>query len=195
MGTHVRVAVTLTCTFTGGSPYGYKLYFNDGSGEEQTWVNPIPTGQSPGLLSILAAALLMACGAAGPAHVPAEPPGGAPRPLNGLTVHQTVPLNRAAHGLEGRLELLLDARLTHARLEDFWATGETDPAELEPAVLQVMDRGGEVRDRQVLDRPLARFEAERLMLPGDSLWLLTVDYSASSEIGRASCRERVCPYV
>lgn len=135
--------------------------------------------RSPGLFSFLAAVLLSACGV-GPSRVPSDPAGHSLLPLTGLTVHQTAPLDRDPHGLRGRLELLLDARLTEAQWDGLWGTGETDLVEPQPAVLQVVDTLGGVQDRQVLDRPLARLEAERLALPGDSLWLLTVDYSASA---------------
>jgi hypothetical protein len=100
-------------------------------------------------------------------------------PLTGLTVSHSVSLHRATNGVDGRLELLLDSRLSEARQNELWGTGELEPGDLRFAVLQVVDLTGAVRDRLILERSLAHFEPETVTLPDGALWLLSVDYSAS----------------
>ncbi|MBI2566628.1 MAG: hypothetical protein HYV63_06310 [Candidatus Schekmanbacteria bacterium] len=114
-----------------------------------------------------------------------------------LAVMQTVALPAAAHGLDGRLELLADTRLTAALRDELWGTGGEGeepgsgaPAswraagfasvvDLQPAMLQTVDSAGAVRDRWPLERPLARIEAETLAVPGLTAWLVTVDYTTA----------------
>ncbi|WP_309891709.1 DNA-binding protein [Archangium sp.] len=53
-GSLVKVSGNITQTFQDDSPYGYKLYINDGSGEVQVFVH-VSAGFDPGMLRALTA--------------------------------------------------------------------------------------------------------------------------------------------
>lgn len=75
-----------------------------------------------------------------------------------------------------RLTLVLDPRLTPDVMEQLWASG--DSASDAPAILELRDCKGEVRDRLPLDAPLARLDSTPLRGTLVPTYLVTEDLTA-----------------
>jgi len=150
-------------------------------------------GQTQGLrLHLLILGLVL--GACGECHAPAPPSeGSALPPLVGMRVAQSMRLTQGEDGWAGSLELMVDTRLTDALRDELWATGRPDDgnpdqssadgglspwANPRPAVLQVRDAQGAIRDRWNLEHSLARLEPRRRLSSSRALFWLSVDYSA-----------------
>jgi hypothetical protein len=106
------------------------------------------------------------------------------------TVSQTAHLSASANGIEGNLELLIDARLPADLQKQMWGIGdwsfvlpEKDPryvafAATLPlnAVVRIVDGTGRVLEEVTLERPLARL-TEAHLHSDRTTFLIDVDYS------------------
>jgi len=113
--------------------------------------------------------------------------GGSP---DALVVSEKQPLNKELNGIDGWLQVLIDARLSEKLRKEMWGVGdwafviaEDDPqyrmfsaTPPQNAELQIVDLKGQLLARETLERPLARIE--RIRLDADRhTFLVTVDYS------------------
>jgi hypothetical protein len=93
-------------------------------------------------------------------------------------------LQRAAHGIDGELRLVLDSRLTAAVEKKVWGTGtdaaneEIGGAPLRKAAIHLVDSQGKIVQSEELEHPLAKLERVRLYGDQRDTWLVTVDCSA-----------------
>ncbi len=108
-----------------------------------------------------------------------------------LVVSEKQPLNKELNGVDGWLQVMIDARLSEKLRKEMWGVGdwafvipEDDPqykvfsaTPPQNAELQIVDPRGQLLAREVLERPLAKVEEERLRA-GRPTFLVTVDYSA-----------------
>jgi len=114
----------------------------------------------------------------------------------GYVVHATVPLSKRVDGVDGRLELLEDARVTPELRVQFWArqdhgtycaatddsnrkfctSAEGEP--LRPALLRIVDDGGRELVVQKQERPLGELRVEQLRGEhGRPSYAVTIDFS------------------
>jgi len=136
-------------------------------------------------LGVLAGALLCAAAAARAAE---EHPG--------YVVHASVPLSRRVDGVDGRLELLEDARFTSGLRAQFWGVQDAamycaevydsnrafctsaERAPIEPALLRVVDADGRELAVAKQERALSELRVERLRGEGGRpSYAVTIDYS------------------
>jgi hypothetical protein len=100
-----------------------------------------------------------------------------------------LPLALAEDHIEGRIQILEDARLTPALLEKLWGMGDIDFDEdpqliafkaepLRNAEVRLTTRAGTTTGAIKLERPLARLKSTQLYATPDRTFLITVDYSA-----------------
>jgi len=108
-----------------------------------------------------------------------------------LVAHQKLTLSPTQNGVDGSLEIMLDARFTPQLIDEMWGNGdwsfvlaEDDPLYRSftanpPANAQVSisDAKGQRLAAESLERPLARMETAKLGGSAQS-FLVTVDYSA-----------------
>jgi len=100
-----------------------------------------------------------------------------------------LPLSQDLNGVDGYLELRQDARVTAKLSAVLWGRGdinfEDDPQlamfKSEPphnAVIEIVNRAGEVLEARKLERPLGKLRTTQLYGDSRLTYLLTVDYSA-----------------
>lgn len=120
-----------------------------------------------------------------------SPAGAAALLPEGYKVFQSVALKRDAHGLDGALQVLEDARVTAEVRESLWATStdptvaldKDDPAakrfaeeKIRPARVRLVDSADRVLDERTFEVPLAELERERLAAgPRQPTFFVTVD--------------------
>ncbi len=108
----------------------------------------------------------------------------------GYVVSQTLRLTTSANGVSGKLEVLLDSRLTSELQKKMWGVGdwafflsESDRQyalfKAKPpnnAQLRIVNDGAEVQQTVTLDKPLARV-SEAHLIDDRTSFLIAVDYS------------------
>jgi hypothetical protein len=99
-----------------------------------------------------------------------------------FAIRASLPLRQAAHGVDGQLQLMQDARLTLAMQRKFWNTGDTDKvASFRNAALRIVKRDNTLVESIELERPMARVSKVSLYgTPARETFLVTVDYSAEA---------------
>jgi hypothetical protein len=114
--------------------------------------------------------------------------GGSP---DALVVSERQPLSKEWNGINGWLQVIIDARLSEKLRKEMWGVGswafvmpEDDPQYKlfsanppQNAELQIIDLKGQILAREILEGPLAKVERTRLHANRPT-FLVTVDYSA-----------------
>jgi hypothetical protein len=107
-----------------------------------------------------------------------------------FVLSQKVTLNKDLNGVDGWLQVMIDARLSEKVRKEMWGVGgwafvmpEDDPqykmfsaTPPQNAELQIVDSQGHVLASEILERPLAEIKQARLQVDRPT-FLVTVDYS------------------
>ncbi len=110
-------------------------------------------------------------------------PGTTTAPPENYIIYQSFLLTQALHGIDGALQLLLDARLTDEMLaqlqfiEDINSLPEFAELPLQNGLLRIVDRHGQALTSQTLERGLATLDKTSLYSSNKPTYVLNVDFS------------------